>query len=259
MTRRGYGARLVLLAGLLAAPAGAADSTLALHYDVRYGPLRLLTIQTTSMLGDTHYRMRSEMQTTGPIGYVFPWKARSESEGVRSAGTLRPQRHRSDGRFRGESRVVEIAYADDGEVRARIEPPPENDARDAVPEALQRATLDPLTASLASLLANCSGTLPVFDGRRRYDLRLEELPPAQLEKSRRRLYAGPARRCRATVEARAGFWRTDPRDSETPTTLDFWIAAPSPGVSPVPVYLELSGERGTLTIDLTDVRPGGLG
>lgn len=255
-----WAAWLLLVTGLLAAPrAGATDSTLALRYDVHYGPLRLLSIETTSTVGDAHYRVRSQMETTGAIGYLFPWRARSESEGVREQATLRPQRHRSDGRFRGESRVVELDYDADGDVRARIEPPPDDDARDAVPAALQHATLDPLTASLASLLADCTGTLPVFDGRRRYDLRLEELAPAQLERSSRRLYAGPARRCRATVEARAGFWRTDPRDSETPTTLDFWIATPAPGIAPVPVYLELSGARGTLSIDLTDVRPGGLG
>jgi hypothetical protein len=94
----------------------------------------------------------------------------------------------------------------------------------------------------------------VFDGRRRYDLRLEELPSAAVPRSRGALYAGEARRCRATVEARAGSWRDDPRDHDSPTTLEFWIASPAERVPPVPVYLELRGARGTLGIILTKAR-----
>jgi hypothetical protein len=97
----------------------------------------------------------------------------------------------------------------------------------------------------------------VFDGHRRYDLRLEELPPATVPRYRGAVYAGEARRCRATVEARAGYWRDDPRSSKTPTTLDYWIASPGEHVPPVPVYLELSGARGTLGIVLTKARGEG--
>ena len=130
-------------------------------------------------------------------------------------------------------------------MRAVVTPAPEKE-RDVVPDALQQATVDPLTASLLTVGTECRGLVPVFDGRRRYDLRLEELPPATVPWSRGALYAGSARRCRAIVEARAGFWRDDPRDSETPTTLDYWIASPGERLPPVPVYLELSGARGTL-------------
>ena len=44
----------------------------------------------------------------------------------------------------------------------------------------------------------------------------------------------------------AGFWRTTEQHDERPGQLDVWIAAPSPSVMPVPVYMQLSGARGTL-------------
>jgi hypothetical protein len=100
----------------------------------------------------------------------------------------------------------------------------------------------------------CRGVVPVFDGRRRYDLRLVEQTPAAVPREADEIYAGTARRCLATVEARAGLWRDDPRTSEKPTTLEFWIASPREGVPPIPVYLELSGPRGTLAMVLTRVR-----
>ncbi len=245
-------AALVMLL-VLASPAASVPPPVTLRYDVRWGPLTILSLDTTIDVGDTTYRSTTAMRTEGVVALAFPWKATAESSGIRDGATLAPRRHRADGEYRGEHRRVRIEYADDGAVDTQVEPPPDDDARDRVPPEMQRATLDPITASLAAAGRPCTGTLPVFDGRRRYDMRFEDMGPADVEPARRAIYAGPARRCRATIVAKSGFWRSDPRDSEAPTTLDYWIAAPSTDVGPVPVYLELSGARGTLAIHLTTI------
>jgi hypothetical protein len=234
--------------------ASAQDFAVALDYDACFGPLRLLSMALTSEVVGDRYHARSVMQTEGLIAFFFPWRAESESSGLRAGTVLRPRLHRADGTYRSERRTVRIEYAPDGAVQARVAPPPEDDWRDGVPQALQDATIDPLTASLLAVGEACRGRLPVFDGRRRYDLRLEELPH-DLVPARGGIYAGPARRCRAFVEAQAGFWRSDPRDSEEPTYLDLWIASPRADVPTVPVYLELTGARGTIAVILTRARP----
>lgn len=248
------------VAALLLALAGMAGATapvpppLTLRYDVRYGPLTIMSFDTTVDVADTTYRSTTRMQTAGVVEVVYPWKAEAISDGVRDGTTLTPKRHTSDGVYRGEHRRVRIDYADDGAVLTSIEPPPEEDARERVPADMQRATMDPLTASLVAASRHpCSGTLPVFDGRRRYDMRLEDKGPADVESARRGVYAGPARRCRATIVPYTGFWRSDAESSETPTTLDYFIATPSADVGPLPVYLELAGARGTLRIHLTAI------
>jgi hypothetical protein len=249
------------VAVLLLALAGATGATtppppMTLRYDVRYGPITILSLDTTIDVADTTYRSTTRMRTEGVVELVYPWKAEAVSDGVRDGATLTPKRHTSDGEYRGTHRRVRIDYADDGAVVSSIEPPAEEDARERVPADMQRATLDPLTASLAAASRQpCSGTLPVFDGRRRYDMRLEDKGPADVEPARRGVYSGPARRCRATIIPYTGFWRSDARDSEAPTTLDYFIATPRPDVGPLPVYLELAGARGTLRIHLTAVEP----
>jgi hypothetical protein len=248
--------RSALLLAVLAAArsATAQDFAVDLDYEVRFGPLRVLSMELTSEVAGDRYRATGAFKTEGLIGRLFPWRAESESQGRREGAVLQPQWHRTRGTYRSERRTVEIDYQPDGAVDAHVTPPPEDDARESVPEPLQRATVDPLTASLLAVGAECRGRLPVFDGRRRYDLRLEELAPATVPESRGAIYAGSARRCRAIVEARAGFWRDDPRQSEKPTTLDFWIASPGDRLPTVPVYLELSGKRGTLAVVLTKAR-----
>jgi hypothetical protein len=247
------------VAALLVALAATAGATappppLTLRYDVRFGPVTILSMDTTIAVADTTYRSTTRMRTEGVVRLLYPWNAEAISDGVRDGTTLTPRRHTADGVYRGEHRRVRIEYGDDGAVASQIDPPPEADARDAVPADMQRATIDPLTASLAAVSRQpCHGTLPVFDGRRRYDMQLEDKGPADVEPSRRGIYAGPARRCRATIIAYSGFWRSSPMDSETPTTLDYFIATPREDVGPLPVYLELAGARGTLRIHLTAV------
>jgi hypothetical protein len=211
----------------------------------------LVALRTTIALEGERYRASSEMETVGIVGTVFPWRSEATSEGSRRQSSLWPLRHRSQGVYRGERRVVELDYRDGGTVEARVEPAPEHDWRESVPVELQRTTIDPLTAALAVMASDCDGSLPVFDGRRRYDLELSDLGEGEVEASSYHLYAGEARRCRALVKALGGFWRDDPRHSEKPTTLDYWIAAPRRDLPPLPVYLELSGQRGTLSIHLT--------
>ena len=245
-----------MLAVLLSATgrAAAADTVaLALDYDVRFGPLRLLTMSLATQATGDRYSARMVLETQGLIGRLFPWRAESETRGRREGGLLRPEHHRADGTYRATRRVVEIDYAPDGSVRSRVEPPPEHDSRTAVPDALQQATIDPITASLRAVAAGCRGTLPVFDGRRRYDMHLTELGAGEVP-SRRGVYRGPARHCRATIEPHAGFWRSAPQESETPARLDFWIASPAPELPPAPVYLELAGARGTLAVVLRQAR-----
>jgi hypothetical protein len=243
---------LVALAG--AALATAPPPPVTLHYDVRYGPVTILSLDTTITVADTTYRSTTRMRTEGVVRLLYPWDATAESDGTRDGTTLTPRRHTADGEYRGEHRRVRIEYSPGGAVAARIDPAPEADARDAVPADMQQATLDPLTASLAAVSRQpCEGTLPVFDGRRRYDMQLQDMGEADVPSARRGVYAGPARRCRATILAYSGFWRTDPRSSEVPTTLDYFIATPRGDVGPLPVYLELAGARGTLRIHLTSI------
>ena len=254
MLRLGRSALPVIAVLALVRSATAQDYSVDLGYEVRYGPLRVVSMELTSEVAGDRYRATTAFKTEGLYGLLFPWHAESESQGRREGALLQPCWHRADGVYRSERRTVAIDYQPDGAVDAHVTPPPEDKVRDAVPEALQRATVDPLTAGLLAVGAECQGRLPVFDGRRRYDLRLEELAPAMVPESSGALYEGSARRCRATVEARAGYWRDDPRKSGKPTTLDFWIASPGEHLPGVPVYLELSGARGTLAVVLKSAR-----
>lgn len=239
-----------LLIALLALPTPALATGVALEYAVNYGPLQVLEVRTTARLDDARYIASSEMRTVGIAGVLFPWTAGATTTGARSAGSLQPISHRARGEYRGSERSVQIDYDADGQVRSAIVPPAESDDRDPVPDADRQATIDPLTATLAAVHAGCQGTLRIFDGRRRYDLALSDEGEADLPEPTP-AYSGRARLCRARVVPGAGFWRAAARHDERPGQIDMWIATPSPGLIPVPVYMQLSAPRGTLGIELS--------
>jgi hypothetical protein len=253
MTWCGRASAVLLAVALQFSASRTAANEVTTEYDVRYGPLTILSLRATTESADGRYRATTEARTVGMVGMVFPWHASATTEGRFEAGGFRPRAHRSSGEYRGQRRSVEIDYGVGAAVVAVIEPPAADDYRDAVPIGLQQETVDPLTATLSAIASQCRGIVHVFDGRRRYDMQLIDLGDADVPRSRDMVYTGRARRCRSEMRPIAGFWSTEPRHDERPSRLDSWVASPRPGLPPVPVYLELSNQRGTLSIHLTGV------
>ena len=240
--------RIALALLLMPVPAFAVG--VSLEYEVLYGPLQVMAMQSTTRLDPARYETSTQVRTVGIAGMLFPWTAGATTIGTRDESRLSPTTHRASGEYRGSERSVAIDYDAGGAVRAVIAPPPEADYREAVPEAERQATIDPLTATLAAVQSGCRGTLRIFDGRRRYDLSLVDQGETDLPAASP-LYSGRAQHCQARVTPRTGFWRVTEQHDERPAQLDVWIAAPKPDVMPVPVYMQLSGARGTLGFRLS--------
>lgn len=260
-----FAAALAVVLVLLALPAiaSAAETNSSqrfdLDYDVRWSLFSIMTLRTSARIEPEAGNYRSEILlfTRGVVSWVFPWRARAETLGKIVDDTLHPRRHRSVGSYRGADHVVEIDYADDGAVDIYSDPP--LDSGDTVGDDLRRSTLDALTATLIAVRApalgeRCAGILPIFDGRRRYDLFLHDLGDVELESSSARIYEGRARHCRAIVRVLGGDWRDDMPYGERLASIDFWVAKVDDDIPPVPVEMKLHGKSGTLEVYLTGAR-----
>jgi hypothetical protein len=252
---------LVLLACPATTPAAETNGSqrFELDYDARWGPFSVLTLRTSARIEPEAGNYRSEILlfTRGVVSWVYPWRARSETLGTIVDDTLHPRRHRSVGSYRGSDDVVEIDYRDDGTVETFSDPPLDGD--ELVGDDLRRSTLDALTATLIAVRApalgeRCAGILPVFDGRRRYDLFLHDLGEVELEPSGSRMYEGPARHCRAIVRVLGGAWRDDMPYGERLASIDYWVARVDEDLPAVPVEMALEGKSGTLQVYLTGAR-----
>jgi hypothetical protein len=165
-------------------------------------------------------------------------------------------------------RTSQLGFAEDGRYDLQQTPPPEPDPdiEGELPESLPDGTVDPLSLSIAASRAleqtgRCDQTVPVFDGRRRYDLTLKHIDAATLPPSEYSVYHGPAVRCSFSMKRISGFrksWKTRRQvdaDASAPT---IWVAPIRADLPPVPVRYDGAIALGNIVIHLTkaQVRTG---
>lgn len=246
----------LILAALLPISVAAAEEpvNLRLTYDVHIGGVRVMSVAALARFAPGTYDLEVASRTVGVVGWVGDWKGNSFTRGTIGEGGLRPLSHRADSVWRNEPRFVELVYGPDRRVAVAAEPPPDKDDRDPVPEALTRDTVDTLTAIMGLVRSfgidgKCAGAYPAFDGRRRYDIQIEDAGEATIEASSYSSYAGPARKCRVTTRRVAGYWKGRGNDAAEQQGF-VWMAPVLAGRPPVPVRAEAEMMLGALVLNL---------
>ena len=260
-----------LIAGLCAALAGllplpALAQSWQLDYRIHVGGVAVLDARAELTLTGGRYSVKVNAATDGFLGRMFPWETQSLSVGMVRPDGVAPIRHTQSGVLRGSPRTVTLDYGPDGGVRAQVSPPPEEEDRDPVPEALSRQTRDPLSGVVEMLLAGlhgegCRRTVPIYDGRRRYDMIFADLGMTMIGESRHSVFSGAARHCQVSYRPVAGyerrprqsFWQRGGSREERPP-VDVWIASLEGTGPPLPVRLETDSGFGGVVVHLTAAR-----
>lgn len=247
-----------------AGPAGAADGV-RLLYRVHVGGIAVLDAAADVSVAPGRYSVSVQAETEGLIGRFAAWRSRSSASGALAGAGPAPDSFRASSLWRGEPRSVRIDYGPGGALTAVADPPADGVERDPVPPDLQQGTLDPLSAVVAAMIGvrqegTCGRSLPVFDGRHRYDLSFAPLGGRRLERSRYSVFAGDALHCRASYRSIAGQWknrgsgwfRPGGGAAERPP-VDVYIAPVRDGVPPVPVRVETDSPFGSVVAHLVEV------
>lgn len=251
---------LTLVPAMLSGAATAAEAprSFSLTYDFWQGGFNALVLETEIKHSGTGYRAEFEARTNGLVGFFYPYSLEARSSGLTSNPLLAPQSFQSDSVKSGEKRRQEIVYRDDGSLDVRYDPPRVFKKREKVPKALMLGTLDPISAVYSVLatverIGHCEASVPVFDGRRRYDLRVSQGGPVDLAPSKYGIYSGPATLCHVAVERLAGF-KTNQSARRLPIGLDVWLAPVIEGGPAVPVRMEGENGLGRMVIHLAAAR-----
>ena len=254
--RRGLhrlGAASLAACVLLAADGLAADARhgLALSYQVLLGPLPIMMVTAELALPaastEGSYQADIVGRAGGYVGQVYDWSFTVRSQGVARAHRLSPKAFAGENLSALDPRPVAIAYATDGTPTPRFDPPRAEDADLRPRPAQAKGTLDPASAMIALLrtvaaTGSCSAALPVYDGRRRFDLIARAAGEELVEPLPRSLYGGPAQRCDLR------FNQLDTGRERLPSQGVAWVAEIAGAA--VAVRLELTTALGIVTVDL---------
>jgi hypothetical protein len=254
-------AAVAALTLLTAPPSAASSDRMNLYYEVYSGGFHVLNFELDLALAPERYDVVARINSAGMVGWFLPWRQVAESRGLLGPESVLPELHRSEAEFRGRRRSVEIDY-DGGKVEeVRVDPPAQEDeGRDEVPPERRREAMDPISSILSAIRRisagqGCGGRLPVFDGRRRYDLVLTERgtrPAGQ------QLAGAPSDRirCDFVYEPIAGHERrdADPETRGKRRVQSGRVFAERSGSLVVPVRVELDGDWGMTIAHLREIR-----
>ena len=237
--------------------AATAPKGLALSYQVLLGPLPIMTmtaeLSQPEPRGAGPYQADIVGRSGGYLGEVYDWSFTARSEGTARGHRLSPRRFEGENLSILDRRPVTISYSQDGLPVPRFEPPTPEDAGLKPRPADVKGTLDPASAFLALLRTvaasgSCAAAIPVFDGRRRFDLITRASGEELVEALPRSLYGGPAERCEIEVK------QLDQSRERLPSSGTAWVAEIAG--APTPVRLELATPAGLVTIDLVQATAG---
>ncbi len=243
-----------------------------LDYKIYIGGLEALSATVSIASDPDRYDVEIKADTAGAIGKIFPWEIHIGSKGNVSGDTLQPVEHVQRSNFQGKDRSVTLNYdGHGGFLDRKVVPDAQEDDRDPVPPDKTRDTLDIVSGVLAGLRAvdragSCDGRVPVFDGRRRFDLVYSDDGHDKLESSGASFYSGDALRCAVKVEPVAGFWKKNQRKfftrkvngEDQVVPIEVYIARVGAAQVEVPVRVESSSPFGQLVLNLQAVhdQPG---
>ncbi len=252
--------QIAALAPLLCAGAGIvpayAESELLLDYDIRYGGISIMELTARLDLAegkDPSYAISLQGRTVGLIDALKPIAFTATSEGVANGHGLQPALYSTTTHKHKKHKALSIAFAPDQTPVTHFTPA--DDAEEPAPPQMLEGSVDPASAILTlirtvSETGSCSGTVEVFDGKKRYDVTFVDLPREMLQKTSYALYSGEAKRCRLDVRALHGF-KPGKRTLDGTTV---WFGTVLDGVPPLPVRIETEISLGQVRLELTSVR-----
>lgn len=163
---------------------------LQLTYDFYLGGLPVAVAKVQASIEDDRYNAATALKTVGVVGFFFDTEFVSSVAGQRMQGNaLAPSLFKMRWRTSKEHQNVRMPYNGDAPGIVEAEPPFRKKTYEIDPTE-QSGALDPMTAIVAGLLPQsvsnlCDRVIPIFDARRRYDVKFTGQIDDRLEDGKR--------------------------------------------------------------------------
>lgn len=240
--------------------AGDEDRQVALSYEVKVGGIHGARADTILRIAGDRFVAEASVGKEGILDALSKaYRAVHVSRGRVLASGVAPSESVAEIVSGDKARALHASYTGDGTLTIAENPPPEIKPGREVSAAHRRGAWDPLMAAMVAVLGRsdpCAGTLPVFDGRTRFDLVPKKLGSESFP-SKDFKVKGQSMVCEVRLRKIAGYKpNTDPdEDFDKPAKL--WLGALDDSGRLYPLRVEIETSFGTVAGQLRkfDSRP----
>lgn len=190
------------------------DGKIFAIYNVTFNGLSLGKFKFRSDISDKRYSMNGNSKFSFLNGLFFEWKGSVHSSGSISKGGPKPNNFSFVSNTNGDVETLSMKFAKNA-VENVIKSPNKPPSSQAIPvqERHLKSVVDPMSALMvltAGSGANSSGreicarSIPIFDGKQRFDLHLSFKKQVRLQKNVHSGFSGKAYVCRVKYSPIAG-------------------------------------------------------
>ncbi len=240
----------------------------SLGYQLYASGFDVVQINVTLDTQSTTYGITAVAQTRGLWKTLVPWSNMITAHGHVEQSDVYPQTARYDTVWRDSPQSVSMMFAHDGSIETKTQPERKKSTRNEATTEQIKGAIDPVSALVEVILRetqktqSCQGKIKSFDGRRVYNLILNNKGIENLPQTTYNLFSGPATRCEVTFEPVAGFpkkekargfWNAkDNADQRNP--LIIWFAKPQGLDKSIPVRVQSDVQLGTIVAHLSEIK-----
>ena len=210
--RRGTLIALVAIVAVLASESARAQGKLEGRYVVTLAGITIGQGGWAIDIWDDQYRAAASGMTTGILRVFASGEGSGAAQGYVNSGNLIPSSYAATITADKKAEELRIIISNGYVKEYSVDPPtPPNPDRIPITDAHRRGVTDPMTAALMHVSGSgdlmspdaCNRTLPIFDGRLRYDLTLafKRMETVKAEKG----YEGPSVVCAAYFTPLGGY------------------------------------------------------
>lgn len=236
---------------------------LSIAYEIYTGGLHTMSATMNMAMDKDDYAIDMIAKPRGLVGRLLPWKGKYQSHGLVKNGYLQPKQHRKTSSWRDETDLTILQYNSHGTLTKanRIETKDGETVRSydhVFEKELVSNTVDLMTATVHMLQnvtdgKTCDTSIPVFDGKRRFNMVFTQEGTPVLQSSRLNKYNGASVKCTVEIQPVAG-WKKKKRGylriQEASRAKGFlptiWIGQAYEGGPMVPVRMEIRSEYGAI-------------
>jgi hypothetical protein len=169
-------------------------------FEVQFGNLIVGKAEVSLINDEKKILVKAKTKTAGFLNTFFEYQGELNSWSIKNREAWKPHNFSTNGFFKNKNRFSELSWDKDNSVSYKINPVLDLKEVYDVDQSSLKNVMDPLT-SIINVIENikttktCDQSFKIFDGRRRYDLKIKSLGKENLKNDRPKSFSGNVTIC----------------------------------------------------------------